>query len=829
MAKLYDTLNQALLELTQTLKDVNVPNLQDPWEWANNQTSSHWLWQTDPILQLRFMLAQYQHDEQNLRHALRTFLKNRYKGKHNFTKEPLDLFCIKIAEEIAKKDEPIISLLIPELDKNAKYTVNDYEQITLTCMTEYLDFRTDKKRLKDLTQFIVSEDRKRVIGCIRCCESALATGEFADATQSNAYQKPTLTAREQIYLARWDSISQECIDCNPTQSTADESIQVTQEFYNKYKNLPKNTLYYEFALLIECLLNGGVTRTSENNHNLAPKEIAEMGIARFKKVWFSLRADSWFSRLLYGESKGDALGQKKCPTFFNDEYILGALLFRLFSQEQLTENLTSKESDFFVMSKKKPYVNFSCVESMAHSKLMPFLQLLENDLKEIIIKPPTQPVIVIQAEKTKARGAISARLQQKFFEANPLETADNIEDFVQCWTRKLSLVLDEWHIKQLGYIIKTPDNLKELNAELQRTVGVRGSAYRAIYRILEQQGIEKFKTCCSLEVLDELLECEYKAEKEAQSSWFREKYDRIYKNEHINAIVDDKDNKEVTKSRLYFACENKCKYLILYLLSMSRDLIYDLREVNPNTDRSPVDLMVADKDLFSFILNEESLKGNIETLWDVTSQNYIKSKRSLDRNILAFILEIKGTPSLPLVSWLNDIYLSMINLWPISRPFKALGYTRQEDLEFRRLQEEGYKKYKAKIVSAFITYIKFANLTQLVILSKLMTMIQATDSRSEIESEGITYDCTLFQHLRKETIYPGYGNTNSWQQVINTLQEQIKLRFQAGLMGTDNNIQQNCVKVLQLHSDRGLHLTTNNQQWIDNNLKISATSVSLKS
>ncbi len=61
------------------------------------------------------------------------------------------------------------------------------------------------------------------------------------------------------------------------------------------------------------------------------------------------------------------------------------------------------------------------------------------------------------------------------------------------------------------------------------------------------------------------------------------------------------------------------------------------------------------------------------------------------------------------------------------------------------------------------------------------------------------------------------------------LQAQIKLRFQADLIDTDNHNKQTCVNVLTFHSDRlPWHISTNNQEWIDENLEVSDTNISVK-
>ncbi len=98
MPKIYNTLNQALLKLEadEAKANSNLGNVQDPWDWvAGFQAALHWSWSFSPLFQLRYILSQNQHNEKNLKDALRAFLKNRYQGKHNFTQEPLDLLCMK--------------------------------------------------------------------------------------------------------------------------------------------------------------------------------------------------------------------------------------------------------------------------------------------------------------------------------------------------------------------------------------------------------------------------------------------------------------------------------------------------------------------------------------------------------------------------------------------------------------------------------------------------------------------------------------------------------------------------------------------------------------
>ena len=103
-------------------------------------------------------------------------------------------------------------------------------------MTEYKDWQTGKRRLKDLSHFIVSEDNKRIIACITCCQFALTSKKFTDATYYPVEKTPDLTLKEQFYLKQWEPISQECIEDLTTEKTKnasqENSITVTSEFFD---------------------------------------------------------------------------------------------------------------------------------------------------------------------------------------------------------------------------------------------------------------------------------------------------------------------------------------------------------------------------------------------------------------------------------------------------------------------------------------------------------------------------------------------------------------------------------------------------------------------
>jgi hypothetical protein len=131
-----------------------------------------------------------QDDETQLKMALRQFLSDRddqnnsSKYRFKFATKPLDLFCIRIAEEIAEENEPIIFLIKESLDPKIQYMDESFFPVNLQNFTEYTDDK-GKRRLKDLTQFGLSDDSKRIISYLRSCEVAIAdekTG-FCDQTE----------------------------------------------------------------------------------------------------------------------------------------------------------------------------------------------------------------------------------------------------------------------------------------------------------------------------------------------------------------------------------------------------------------------------------------------------------------------------------------------------------------------------------------------------------------------------------------------------------------------------------------------------------------------
>jgi hypothetical protein len=820
MPNIYDTLNQALKKLERKESEFDFPrgNPQDPWEWV--------LFNRTPLQQLRYILTQNQHSEQSLKDALRAFLKNRYQNKHNFTQEPLDLLYIQIAEEIAEKDEPILSLLLPQLDKKAKYTVDYYDEITLSEMTEYQDLRTKNRRLKDLTQFIVSENNKRIIACIPCCQSALTTGKFTDATYFPVATTPELTQGEQIYLARWDSISQECIKDWKTNNTINVSqenpITVTHDFFNRFENEPKNTLFYEFNLLIECLLNGGVTRTKVKNsrgyldHDRMPHEIAGMGIARFKKVWFSLPGNSWFS---FKKSIRDKLGEKKYG-LYGEDLLLGACLFRLFLSEQLNERLTYKETGLFEMAKQEPYIKYSCVDAMASNILIPFSSSLERVLKNIIISPPSQPIITPRENNQTITNEISKRLKVKYLAANPMGTVNTLEAFfMQMEQSRNYIQFCDRHIYQLSYIIRNDLDLEALKNKLVRNeqwVISLPLIYYILFKIYSCQEIDKFKSCCSLKMLEYLI----KTQRDSESS------DELTLN-HVKAIIDDKQKIGENKSTLYIACENNCKAAVGYLLKKSKTVDSDLRSSDSSISASPLSHAASSNpELFTFIVDKFYPGKKLNELWDSTINDYIKSKRPADKCILDKLLEIKNTELL--ITFLpSNSNIAQVSIYSLIRGDEWFFSYLSRKNTLLRDKDISNKTEKTTIL---INYITFCPLSELITLSKLMMHIQNTgDQSSNIVLDGKTYDCTLLHFLRKERNYFGHGNTNSWQQVMTALQEQIKLRFQAGLINTDNNDKKACVQALTFYSDRlPWHLSNNNQEWIDENLEVSATNVSLR-
>ena len=137
---------------------------------------------------LRGILAGYEHveDESNLKNLRKFLIEQDKADKFTFSNEPTELLCRRIAEQIADAHESIVSLLMPTLDLNIQYG----DGVNIKKFTE--EESDDKKRLKDLTQFILSDDRKRIISCEQSCKAVINVPreinafneliEFADQT-----------------------------------------------------------------------------------------------------------------------------------------------------------------------------------------------------------------------------------------------------------------------------------------------------------------------------------------------------------------------------------------------------------------------------------------------------------------------------------------------------------------------------------------------------------------------------------------------------------------------------------------------------------------------
>ena len=339
------------------------------------------------------ILNQFQHlqdDETQLKIALRQFLSDRDEQNNSnsdyrfrFATEPLDIICIRIAEEIAEENEPIISLIKKSLATTIQYRDESFLPRTLQQLTEYRD-GNNKRRLKDLSHFGLSDDRTVLISYLRSCEVAVIMEQdvFCDQTEVG---KP-LSASEQARLLKWQNgLGKECVDY-----CSSEGLWVMDHFLNH--TVQENTFLYELNLLQECLLNAGITRTNERNHDLDSGKIAEIGIKRFYNVWLSLKETerSFLMSLMFNH--------------FHFFLALGPVLYRIFSGVKGLPNL---DPEIIEIAQIEPYIEFSCVEVQAE-----IIEVAKSKYASAMqqVTVPLQPPIKTLKEVIDRREALIAKL-----------------------------------------------------------------------------------------------------------------------------------------------------------------------------------------------------------------------------------------------------------------------------------------------------------------------------------------------------------------------------------------------------------------------------------
>ncbi|MFA6060646.1 MAG: hypothetical protein WC756_20785 [Taibaiella sp.] len=342
---------------------------------------------------LAAILSAHQADEARLKQALRDFLKKQFAQQFTFRNDPLTLFCVFIAHEIADDGEPIISLLFSNLQKEALYIDESYTQNSLIEFTETQI--EDKRQLKNLSQFMLNEKGDRLIVCSRALESVLAnrSSEIIDESLPTA---KVLSAIEKNRLREWDT---ELYDQYLENLQIEKKLWVTPEFTKAWDEEARDTLKYEFALLIECLKNGGNTRRGLQVHEEQIAPIAEKGIRRFYKVWNSLTDETreWLEYASLGTFN-----------FYSLTPLLNGLFVRL--------NLVNMELNNNVSG-------IRCIDAYSDN-LDGFTVTLSVELESITVDLPDEKVV------TKQLDDLPLRLKIKQCHENPPQTvSEYIEGF----------------------------------------------------------------------------------------------------------------------------------------------------------------------------------------------------------------------------------------------------------------------------------------------------------------------------------------------------------------------------------------------------------------
>ncbi len=324
---------------------------------------------------LEQLIDRYTKDEKSLKKALRFFLIEQSAAiADHFSNEHLYLLFTQMAEEIVEANEPIITLLLPELDERQMYVDENFLPITIQAFTEELK---DKRRLKNLHDFILSDDGKRLISCFATCRAAMRVNRGAIFRDQ---QGIVLSDAEQARLMRWDlELVTACCDY----LNQKEPLWVTARFYKAHQDIPRNTLFFAMKLLMECLYNGGISRQGIDCENFDEDKIAQIGIECFYHVWFSLPLTTrleWEAKEIQVEYEPGQV----------DHYIFGGLLYRMFSAH-IAHELPDNSS--YALSIHKDYVNFCCVETIAERFSQIAIQF-ENDLKAITLQIPDAPIII---------------------------------------------------------------------------------------------------------------------------------------------------------------------------------------------------------------------------------------------------------------------------------------------------------------------------------------------------------------------------------------------------------------------------------------------------
>ncbi len=633
---------------------------------------------------------------------------------------------ICIAEHIVEQDEPILGVLIPELDTE--------QALELTEVTEYQT--PDKRRhLKNLSCYVLDEQRTQVISCIERCETAL----------SNA------TALDIIELAEWDEpLIKECMDYIASL----DKVWVTPAFAAKHDGDEKNTLLYELQLLEEFLRNGGVTRTGTGDHYLAAKKIADLGIDRFYDVWFSLAPATralWEGKIIR-------------DTSFS-RYTLGSILYRLF----LGREKTLEENDSYHRAQSIPVVNFACVDVMSERIALAISQ--HSEAAQVRLdKAFETPFVLLESFETKKQ-KILRKIKNKRLDANPVEKANTIAEFCDHMERDAVTALDQvnycmTHSVKINSLIQNEDDLLCLvNAlktdalssviKLINHFSTHRSMIlinRMILQIAKKEDIGMFTDALSAQILLLISEDELKA----------------------GILQEVKGSLALAgKSLLYIACKNGYLGLAAFFLTSSKSKNWELLNTPEAGTEYESPLWAAslnyNKVFFKYIVKSHKTFYEFERLINQAIDDYYNDMEN-------------ASPLSPLL--LREFKLYEENASFVLEEMRTVF----QDYNHRPESPWGLSNAQRVLYASFCHDIKRLPLAELLLLSKLMTQIQGQRETppAEVNVDNVSYNCLGLNLLRKQNYrrtHTSYGNTDYWKLTVAALKNQIRFQilFNLGL------------------------------------------------